>query len=89
MPVSITDCGHIGTVRATLVAPGAAEWGNAPLPLQRSERRRDCSDRQRGLARMITPLCDRLGTLCVTWPQQVLAMCGVLTLLTIPLVMHL
>ena len=38
---------------------------------------------------MITTLCDRLGTLCVTWPRQVLAMGAVLTLLTIPLVVHL
>ena len=38
---------------------------------------------------MITTLCDRLGTLCVTWPRQVLAVCVVLTLLTIPLVVHL
>jgi uncharacterized protein len=47
------------------------------------------SDQQRGLTRMITTLCDRLGTLCVTWPRQVLAVCVVLTLLTIPLVVHL
>ena len=46
-------------------------------------------DQQRGLTRMITTLCDRLGTLCVTWPRQVLAVCVVLTLLTIPLVVHL
>src|SRR5512134_1709444 len=48
-----------------------------------------CADQLRGLVRMITTLCDRLGILCVTWPRQVLAMCGVLTLLTIPLVVHL
>jgi predicted RND superfamily exporter protein len=38
---------------------------------------------------MITTLCDKLGTLCVTWPRQVLAFFGVLTLTALPLVVHL
>jgi predicted RND superfamily exporter protein len=38
---------------------------------------------------MITTLCDKLGNLCVTWPRQVLAFLGVLTLTALPLVVHL